>query len=497
MALKDDRFEDDQGWPDTKPTVKKDELPCVRPVSSGLESNNGDSIYEALRATSNGDEASGAQNGDNTLERVDARMAANLAMFYSASSTRVHGLPCGGSTPNPPECDTDEIDRPPRTHLLADKLRIASTGEVTAWSLPEGLPAFQEEQQPSPVDRPNNSEDDSMNLASPSPRWLLNIESPVNPAHPEYPPPVRLPTPPGLPSFGSEEARSYDFRIRAPHPIPNRTESLLRRLFQRRSPSPPQPQANRQQRTRRVFAEDGTAVLGSFPQRQSGHGTNASRKIDDHPFHQGNLPLAQSDGANVGGYDAVSQAPGRTEVSPSPDSYTDGEATLAWLNGAIQNIPASQSPAPPGNTLDSTLLNPGTPNKRADSYQTCVSRLPGSNAPLGIVRQARSMLPESFSLVTTQSAVPSNPQNTNTAGGDRYDTDPPDLWKLVMKRAKSILCCCCGSEDASDYLNPSGALNPSTTNTTTQDTYVTARDQPSNESQQPQPTAAIDIHPAP
>ncbi|KAL4788123.1 hypothetical protein BJX76DRAFT_197622 [Aspergillus varians] len=486
-----DPVEDGQEHPVVEPSFKKGDTPCVQSLSSGVESSHGGSIYNALRATSStGDgAASEDQTGNNTLERVDTRMAANIAMFHSASSNRVQSRPGGGSAPDPPRCNTDEISRPPRVRLMADKLRLASTGEVTAWSLPNGLSDFHEEERSSPADSPNNAEHSSAIVAVSSPKWPENIKSPVSPALPRYPPPARSPTPPGLPTFGTEEARSYDFRIGAQHPIPDRNVSLLRRLLQRASPSPSPPHEDRQPRTR-VFAEDGTAILGSFPQRQSGHGTNALRKADDHPFHQGNSPLAQSDGTSAGANDAASEVSGHIDADPSPDSAAD-EATLRWLCASAPNAPVPQLPAVPSGTPNSILLSPGSPGKRADSYHTCVSRIQESNAASRIVRQGNSILPY---LAPTQSDVPINSQETNNSETNSHDSDPPRFWELLMKRAKSFFCSCCRSEDVSKALNPSEVTNQSPMNTATQDTYLTARDQVSNESQQRRSTTTIHIN---
>ncbi|KAL4798650.1 hypothetical protein BDV19DRAFT_10652 [Aspergillus venezuelensis] len=477
--------EDDQTFPLPEPAFGNDGAQGLRSVSSVLESSNQSSIYNALRATSSRDDdtESGQQTSNSALERVDDRMAHNVAPFLSVSRSlpRAHG----GSAPHNPRLDIETIDRPPRAHIIADRLRLAPTGEVTGSSLPDHLEDFHGEDELSTTAGSSLK----INLANPSslqPSWPETLESPVSPTLPEFPAPVRSPTPPGIPSFGSEAARSYDFRIGAQHPVPNRNESLLRRLFRGTSPSPSVSQGSPPRRNR-VFAEDGTAVSGNFPQRQSGHGQSVMKGASDHPFHQDNLALAQCDGGSVESNNATSEAPVRPE-NGSPDSYEAGEATLRWLE---ENIPQSDGSSPqplvPPNTQHSTLLSGDNSGKRGDSYHTCISRAPDVNPRMG--RPGRSILADPCSLASTQSAAPTNPQGTSTAGRTSQDSDPPDFWKQVMMRMKSTFCCCCGSKDITEFLNPSHSLNQNA-NTTTQETYITAREQRSNESQQPLPVTA-------
>lgn len=467
-----DPVEDGQEHHAFQPPLIQDDSQCGHSVSSGLESKNGDSIYNAHIAAATGSDGNEAlpenQPENNTPGDMDP---ANIAMFYSDETDRAPGKlldrPSGGSLPDP--------HKPPAAHLLADKLRTSSTGEITAWSLPAGLSAFQGEPESSTAsgDASSNVQGGSGIDPSRFVKWLRNIKSPVSPAMPEYPPPARSPTPPGLPSFGTEEARSYDFRIGARHPIENRNVSQLRLLFRSRSPGRSPSEGSRHPRTR-VFAEDGTAVLGSFPQRQSGHGSNVLSKVDDHPFHQGNLPFAQSDGATIRDNDAASEG-----LSPYSAA---GEATLDWL---IANQPPLQTQ--PTTAPNSTLLASDHGGKRPESYHTCASRVCDSHSPLRVVMPVHSNLTEPCHLAPTQSAAPTSPQDPETPERNSYRkfSDILGHWEILVNRGKSIFCCCCDSEGgASETCDSADALNPHTTNTTTQDTYVTARDHIPNETQQ-------------
>ncbi|KAL4882021.1 hypothetical protein BJY04DRAFT_217715 [Aspergillus karnatakaensis] len=473
--------EDDRQTPLKEPPSVQDDPPGQRSLSSSLKSNASRSIYDALRASSSNEEettTSGDQSCNNVLEMVDNRLAANVAQFYSAADDAPNRTR-GGSAPDPSTKQIqDDIDKPPRAHLMADKLRIGSTGEVTAWSLPDRLTDFAQEEQQSSLT--GSSYRDNDNASAPQqPGWPKNIKSPVSPTLPEFPPPVRSPTPPGLPSFGTEEARSYDFRIGARPPDPSHSESLLRRLFQR-GVSPPQ---GSQQPPPRVYAEDGTAVLGSFPQRQSGHGTSGSKGIDNHPFHQRNLPVAQYDGTSAEAIEPSSVA--------SADSYWErGEATLQWL---LSDRARRRSPP------DSTPSNPALPPlggsvRRPDSYQTCVSGVQEPNTQGRNVRPGQSTLADQCFLAPTQSAVPTIAQEGGGTGDDATNNKQyPSLGKQFMEGARYVLCCCRGAEEEPEAPRPNPinttitATTATTTNTTTQDTYVTARDQTSNEPQQPRP----------
>ncbi|KAJ6084073.1 hypothetical protein N7486_010873 [Penicillium sp. IBT 16267x] len=116
------------------------------------------------------------------------------------------------------------------------------------------------------------------------------------------------PTPPGLPSFNTPEAVycSAQFLIghngpqalasNRPHGVPATGQpsssygDAFRRFLGLQSTVETDPVVCSSIGIGR--APDGTAVQGRFPQRQSGHGTNLARQLDDHPFHQNTLRVA-------------------------------------------------------------------------------------------------------------------------------------------------------------------------------------------------------------
>ncbi|KAL2866585.1 uncharacterized protein BJX67DRAFT_132414 [Aspergillus lucknowensis] len=405
------------------------------PPSSRSCSSSESAIYNALKASS--DDARATPDPSEALEQVGSRQAANIAMFCSLSS---ESAPC-----RPRRNTNDQLERPPKA-LLADKLRTAFT-----WSLPDSfLPAVEAGKQ-SPVlhSTASGSEDDLRFPNLSSVRWPRNIKSPADPASPHYPPPVRQPTPPGVPSFGSEAAMSYDFRFGARPQAPAPGESLLRRLFQRASnPSGPQ-EAPR--RPTRLFAEDGTAVLGSFPQRQSGHGTNLSRGLSGHPFHLGDLSISQRDGFGAGRNDL-----------PCSDTPSGGPSSSDYY----QSPPWSGSPlaASPDVGFQERL---GLPANQLNSFHTSISQIQGRanrSAPPALTNAVEP----SRSLESTEATRPST-SNTREVFADTTSRESSlAIWGDIVKRVRSVFFHCCSRSGDEPV--------PSQSSTTTQDTFVTACD---------------------
>lgn len=161
--------------------------------------------------------------------------------------------------------------------------------------------------------------------------WQHGTYSPVFPTEPVYPPPARSPTPPGLPSFGSIEALNYSSRFtiessatsqgRQRQRSPGSTEGFFRRRSQggalRRflGALPPSGSSTTLPMHAIARADDGTAVRGRFPYRQSGHGVDLTRPLDRHPFHRSHLPVATPMHA-----DSVSRT-GESRRSKSGDSH--------------------------------------------------------------------------------------------------------------------------------------------------------------------------------
>ncbi|KAL1965064.1 hypothetical protein VTN77DRAFT_6124 [Rasamsonia byssochlamydoides] len=196
--------------------------------------------------------------------------------------------------------------------------------------------------------------------------WQQGIFSPVLPTQPAYPPPVRSPTPPGLPSFGSIEALTYSPRFtiessptsqagqrqRSPGDGIFRRRShggALRRLFGAPSPSEsPSGSPSRLPIHAIARADDGTAVRGRFPYRQSGHGVDLTRPLDRHPFHRRHLPVATPTHG-----DPLSRTD-ETRRSKSGGSHEGFGPPNVADNSQVQSVGSSPSHPTPPERLETT-----------------------------------------------------------------------------------------------------------------------------------------------
>ncbi|KAJ5089564.1 hypothetical protein N7532_008248 [Penicillium argentinense] len=177
-----------------------------------------------------------------------------------------------------------------------------SAGLYRPQSKPEGgggLPVETATQRP----RRNAISLDTFDGSSASPQWPANVPA-VRVHRPPYPPPERIPTPPGLPSFGTPEAMAASAQFMTgtwsgtirPTESQRTTSygSAIRRFFGLRSSAGTGTETAPAFRTAPGIgrAADGTMVHGRFLYRQSGHGTSLARQLEDHPFHTTELPLA-------------------------------------------------------------------------------------------------------------------------------------------------------------------------------------------------------------
>lgn len=273
------------------------------------------SIFNAPRASLSAEEEldRNADSNNQPKEVLDNELAINMAMFISlAPAQTVSHVPwktqsANGSAPKRPISPWRGL------HLLSENLTPSKVNKTnTDLSLPSRLDGAGQRKTLSLNDVDNPSR---------QPGWPTNVISSASPMVPKYPPPVRVPTPPGLPSFGSPEAICYSAQfLSQPSPQDPPNEQRLRDTVNRIIPgrggdshsgrsygdtlrrlfgfahSPPPPAAPP---TSPVIgrAEDGTVVQGRFPYRQSSHGMNLSRQLEDHPFHRRTLPSANTDGS--------------------------------------------------------------------------------------------------------------------------------------------------------------------------------------------------------
>lgn len=282
--------------------------------------SEGSSIYNAAVASPGAEQELG-QNVDpnnQVYEVADSDLAPNIAMFVPLKSDiTISQVPMEAQSANGIRSKPMSPWR--RLQLLSENLLISKP----EWSK---TGVFLSNEPISTLDGAGQRKAHSANDADNSlisPRWPGNLMSPASPVPPKFPPPVRQPTPPGLPSFGTQEAVCYSTQFQSQPTVPdtpneqrlrdtvnrmipgrggadaNRTRSYggsLRRLFRLSPTSVPEP-STQPAAPRIGRAEDGTAVQGRFPYRQSGHGMNAARHLEDHPFHRRTMPNANTDGS--------------------------------------------------------------------------------------------------------------------------------------------------------------------------------------------------------
>ncbi|CAG8904901.1 unnamed protein product [Penicillium egyptiacum] len=302
------------------------------------------------------------------------------------------------------------------------------------------------------------------------PRWPGGLGPAVATVQPRYPPPQRTPTPPGLPSFGTSEAMTISQRFMIPDngarsranlqgggPASGQPSSYgdtLRRLFGLPSSAS---QANGISVNGIGRAEDGTLVQGRFPHRQSGHGMHVGRPLQDHPFHQRNLPIAHHEAAGT-----------------SHDPYIEAAHTKGGLGGSpsrrVQPVTRSSSRPFPSNPAPAVVNRP--PRPRATALLSLSHNLAASDGP--------TVSAESSAQGTraTGDHLPPNPSRLHSAftmavcggGADEgsHASTPvcPDILSWV--KFHTCLCCCSGSHEESD---------DSLGVTSSRDTYVTAQSQ--------------------
>lgn len=454
------------------------------------------SIFNALR-TDSGTEEFGSKFGSACHSRgnLDSRIAANMAMFVPLAPEATD--PSLRADREPKYCPEKNTQSPGWHPQLALDSRVLSTDEGKAVV---ALPADNSLKQ-NLLDALHLRKAVSLNDADDTSRtfkWPGNLDSPVSPALPTYPPPVRAPTPPGLPSFGTREAVYYttQFPVRSAttsgrtqqsSPSPprragrrvadgSRTGSyggMLRRLLSFSSSPPPQP---RRQTYIVARAEDGTAVQGRFPYRQSGHGMNLARRLEDHPFHRTAISATCEDGVDV---DSSATQDGQSnrrlsDVKRDQADSTDPANTSAGsrmrrhrpqigLNSLLplpRPVLASSSQRP-------ASANASLPTSRVDSFYTCASR---SQMP-GIPRHMESHDVQGTESVGDSAACYLAPTESPPVFTAQEESESANFnsspWLQSLRDVNSWFSCCMGARNEQD-----AAIH---SNTASNDTYATAR----------------------
>ena len=465
-------FESHRASEDANPDINQDySLSCPTDETS---------IYNAARTNSGPeDNPPRSELGSTVKNSLDAREAANMAMFLSRTSDPAPRLTQHGSDPGPAQ----KSKNPWWQSLF--------------WS-DNHAPCFTDSEKDDEVSLPDESSrtthssrrqcqkaaslDDTVSTARLS-KWPGNIESPVGPVQPKYPPPVRPATPPGLPSFGTPEAMrfatQYAVRSVASHRQTPRGDQAptnrrrgraasygewLRRLFGFSAAAQTRPNLQLCQLAR---AEDGTIVQGRFPYRNSGHGTHmGGRGLESHPFHRGTLPVAEcnlvtgtvanvaQDASHTRGGHTARQRGGilldwRNQY-PNREADVNSPAPKGALAALLRHVAASTGPA--SRPLARTTCPP------LSHYHSCSSqpiiaqpRAPGAGPVYTVDPSTRC------SLITTRSPPDQHFPQTDDQHGDTT------IWHESKQLLNTYLCCTCGSAPEQETL-----LYPSN------ETYMTA-----------------------
>ncbi|PLN85233.1 hypothetical protein BDW42DRAFT_191070 [Aspergillus taichungensis] len=438
------------------------------------------SIYNAAR-TNSGIEGNPhhSELGSTVKNGLDARGAANMAMFLSRTSEPASHLAQHGSDPG-----AAQKSKNPWWQSLfgSDDHAPCSTDSEKddGVSLPDELSrtTFSSRRQGQKA----VSLDDTVSTARLS-KWPGNIESPVSPVQPRYPPPMRPATPPGLPSFGTPEAiryaTQYAVRSAPSHRQTQRGDQAptnrrrrraasygewLRRLFGSSAAAQTRPSLQLRQLAR---AEDGTIVQGRFPYRNSGHGTHmGGRGLENHPFHRGTLPVAE---CNLVDGTIANLAQNASDTRGGHTARQRGSVLLDWRNQYPNREAGANSPAPKG-ALAALLRHVAAstgPASRPSARTTCppLSHYHScSSQPITTQPRASGTGPvytidpsTGCSLNTTRSPPDQESPQTDDQHGDTT------IWHQFKHLLSTYLCCTCGSAPEQDTL-----LYPSN------ETYTTA-----------------------
>lgn len=329
-----------------------------------------------------------------------------------------------------------------------------------------------------------------------APRWPGNVGPAIAPAQPPYPPPQRMPTPPGLPSFNTAAALHYSAQFLAPgngarssSSSPTRDvyagspraisySEALRRFFgvtpslERESPTP----------AGIGRAEDGTIVQGRFPYRQSGHGTSLIRQLEDHPFHRSNLPVAEAEGESTGDESTERLAAKEPVSRPKRHARLYSPPTIGRLwPSSSSRLPSSREPSPTAHLWRPLASSSIFRSSRNPSPHDRRSRTPPVSPSAG---QMGSSVQETGPVEGPDGSIrtPSRLQSTLA-----QDIDGETAIEEVRTRRFSYrdalfwlpiqiyICCCLGSLDPLDDAEDQEPLDI----VSSRDTYVTARSRPS------------------
>ncbi|KAJ9295757.1 hypothetical protein DTO271G3_5780 [Paecilomyces variotii] len=308
----------------------------------------------------------------------------------------------------------------------------------------------------------------------------LSLGSPVQPM---YPPPIRSPTPPGLPSFGTQEALfcASRFAVESPTPGPstsgtgdgrgNSYDSSLsgsyseafRRLF---GFAAPESRPARLPLHAIARAEDGTAVRGRFPIRQSGHGMDLSRPLDSHPFHRITLPVAQPQvdrlrstekrrkpGRQSGNSEVRTSSQGSEIVLNSNQPSTLQRALTATMRRTDSRTPIGALPSLPSALVSDSQSNGPQKNPRVHVTGPAQDASGSQNTP------TEGNRPVSYQPVSPLSSSGASPED-GSPDADDAEEHTMAAWSELLKMYILAVCCCLTEEDDHDGVQMENQQSP-------------------------------------
>lgn len=435
-------------------------------------------------------------------EPIDEELASHVAMF----------LPSGSSQDDSQSRNGRALVQRREGFLWGNEL--CTDGLYKHYSHPEGERSV--EMATIPPTRRRAISLDTFDGSAANPQWPGNVPA-VRVHQPPFPPPERMPTPPGIPSFGTPEAIAASAQfVREPPPIISRhgrsPNGAIRRLFGLQSPnqpittpspspSPPPPPATAPsasfiQSVRGIGrAPDGTRVLGGFGYRQSGHGMDLAQGIDDHTFHVDNIPLAATQAAVAEPSTAESRrtsvgTAAETSSFKSTSSFPKRYARL--FRPSIAEMFASTSPEPGSSPARSSLRSSSRSPARSiardpigDNTQDPVVMMVPLRNPARIRDQRRQRLGQDS---------PFNPFQRHTVVNQTIQEEEPDTvtvpvpqsntaYDLLSRIPLPLSLCCCLRGRIVDVTNQE--INPGTNQRiplgpiTSRDSYTTVPSQSS------------------
>ncbi|KAJ5304981.1 uncharacterized protein N7443_004641 [Penicillium atrosanguineum] len=312
------------------------------------------------------------------------------------------------------------------------------------------------------------------------PRWPANLGAAVSTVWPQYPPPERQPTPPGLPSFNTPEAvycsahflvgdngRRHSCGTQGNGQQTHSYGDALLRFFGLSPSTEIAPGGLSMTGIGR--ADDGTIVQGRFPYRQSGHGINLNRQLNDHPFHQGNLPIAENEAEELrheGGIDGTCTKDPGTRSRRRIGIYTP--LSIGRLS------PFS------GDTSDSAMLprprNQGRAIALLGLRRSSTIQNGATAAPLAVASsvQGVGVIGDQIALVSSPSPLHST--RTPDIPEDLVDGETPEeghkLYYDLLSCIPTRLSLCCSDRCIRKRRSSMETLDVVTTG----ETYLTARD---------------------